>query len=160
MATPKSFGGSCGVLNVGMIVIVFLYAGMGFLGYLKYGAESAGSITLNLPQEEIMSQSIRVLFAIAIFISYGLQCYVPVDIIWNVYLVEKYRDSNNKLVYEMLVRIVVVITTFLLAVAIPRLGLFISLFGAFCLSALGIAFPAIMEICVLWPDKLGPGKIT
>lgn len=58
-----------------------------------------------------MSQSIRVLFAIAIFISYGLQCYVPVDIIWNVYLVEKYRDSNNKLVYEMLVRIVVVITT-------------------------------------------------
>lgn len=47
----------------------------------------------------------------------------------------------------------------LLAVAIPRLGLFISLFGALCLSALGIAFPAIMEICVLWPDKLGPGRM-
>lgn len=24
-----------------------------------------------------------------------------------------------------------------------------------CLSMLGITFPAIMEICVLWPDKLG-----
>ncbi|RZC32498.1 Aa trans domain containing protein [Asbolus verrucosus] len=45
-----------------------------------------------------------------------------------------------------------------LAVSIPMLGLFISLFGAFCLSALGIAFPAIMEICVYWPDKLGPFK--
>lgn len=43
--------------------------------------------------------------------------------------------------------------------AIPRLGLFISLFGALCLSALGIAFPAIMEICVRWPDQLGPGKL-
>lgn len=43
----------------------------------------------------------------------------------------------------------------LLAVAIPRLGLFISLFGALCLSVLGLAFPALMEICVLYPDKLG-----
>lgn len=160
MATPKSFGGAFGVLNVGMTVIVALYAGMGFLGYLKYGGEALGSVTLNLPETDILSRTIRVLFAVAIFISYGLQCYVPVDIIWNVYLVKKYKDSNNKFVYEMLVRIVVVIVTFLLAVAIPRLGLFISLFGALCLSALGIAFPAIMEICVLWPDKLGPGKLT
>lgn len=44
-----------------------------------------------------------------------------------------------------------------LAITIPRLGLFISLFGALCLSALGIAFPAIIEICVLWPDSdFGP----
>lgn len=46
----------------------------------------------------------------------------------------------------------------LLAAAIPRLGLFISLFGAFCLSALGLAFPAIMELCVLYPDQLGTGN--
>ncbi|XP_058816810.1 proton-coupled amino acid transporter-like protein CG1139 [Topomyia yanbarensis] len=160
MKTPKSFGGAFGVLNVGMFVIVFLYAGMGFLGYLKYGETALGSVTLNLPESEWLSQSIRVLFAIAIFISYALQCYVPVDIIWNVYLIDRYKDSNKKFIYEMLVRIVLVIITFLLAVAIPRLGLFISLFGALCLSALGIAFPAIMEICVRWPDKLGPGKIT
>lgn len=159
MATPKSFGGAFGVLNVGMFVIVALYAGMGFVGYWKYGADALGSVTLNLPEMDILSRTIRILFAVAIFISYGLQCYVPVDIIWNVYLVQKYKDSNNKFVYEMLVRIVVVIVTFLLAVAIPRLGLFISLFGALCLSALGIAFPAIMEICVLWPDKLGPGRL-
>lgn len=38
------------------------------------------------------------------------------------------------------------------------LGLFISLFGAFCLSALGIAFPAIMDICVKWPNELGKYK--
>lgn len=45
------------------------------------------------------------------------------------------------------------------AIAIPRLGLFISLVGALCLSMLGIAFPAIIELCVLWPDKLGPLKL-
>lgn len=42
--------------------------------------------------------------------------------------------------------------------AVPRLGLFISLFGALCLSALGMCFPAMMEICVCYPDKLGPGR--
>lgn len=46
-------------------------------------------------------------------------------------------------------------TTVFLAISVPRLALFISLFGAFCLSVLGIAFPSIMEICVLYPDKLG-----
>ena len=51
MKTPKSFGGTFGVLNIGMTVITVLYAAMGFLGYLKYGSESEGSITLNLPQE-------------------------------------------------------------------------------------------------------------
>lgn len=46
-----------------------------------------------------------------------------------------------------------------LAISVPRLSLFISLFGALCLSVLGIAFPAIIEICVLWPDNdFGPFK--
>lgn len=43
----------------------------------------------------------------------------------------------------------------LLAISVPELGLFISLFGALCLSVLGISFPSLMEICVLYPDKWG-----
>lgn len=53
MKTPKSFGGSTGVLNRSMFVIVILYVGMGLFGYLKYGSKSAGSITLNLPTKEL-----------------------------------------------------------------------------------------------------------
>lgn len=41
-------------------------------------------------------------------------------------------------------------STVLLAVAIPQLDLFISLFGALCLSGLGLAFPAIIQICTFW----------
>lgn len=32
----------------------------------------------------------------------------------------------------------------------PELDLFISLFGALCLSALGLAFPAIIQTCTYW----------
>ena len=38
---------------------------------------------------------------------------------------------------------------------VPMLGLIISLFGALCLSVLGIAFPALIEMCTLWPNNLG-----
>jgi solute carrier family 36 (proton-coupled amino acid transporter) len=58
----------------------------------------------------------------------------------------------------LVLRLVVTVFTFLIAAAVPHLGLFISLFGAFCLSILGLAFPAIMEICVLWPNNLGKGN--
>lgn len=36
------------------------------------------------------------------------------------------------------------------AAAVPELDLFISLFGALCLSALGLAFPAIIQSCTYW----------
>ncbi|XP_077301655.1 proton-coupled amino acid transporter-like protein acs [Arctopsyche grandis] len=158
MKTPASFGGYFGVLNIGMSVIIVLYVLMGALGYMRYGGDSKDSITLNLPQDEIMSQVVKVIFAIAIFISYGLQCYVPVELIWNTYIKKRVEGSEYKLVYEYILRVALVLATFILAIAIPRLSLFISLFGALCLSAMGIAFPAIMELCVAWPDKFGPYK--
>lgn len=53
METPKSFGGTCGVLNISMVLIITLYVGMGFFGYMKYGSGALGSITLNLPPDEM-----------------------------------------------------------------------------------------------------------
>jgi solute carrier family 36 (proton-coupled amino acid transporter) len=53
MKTPVSFGGSTGVLNRSMVLIIFLYVGLGLLGFLQYGDLSAGSITLNLPDTEM-----------------------------------------------------------------------------------------------------------
>lgn len=41
-----------------------------------------------------------------------------------------------------------------IAAGIPFIGLFISLVGALCISVLGLVCPALMEICVLYKDKL------
>lgn len=51
MKTPEDFGGTTGVLNTGMIIVACLYTSVGFFGYLKYGDDVKGSITLNLPAE-------------------------------------------------------------------------------------------------------------
>jgi proton-coupled amino acid transporter len=53
MKEPQHFGGPCGVLNIAMMIIVFLYLGMGFFGYLNYGDSIEATITLNLPSNEM-----------------------------------------------------------------------------------------------------------
>lgn len=47
----------------------------------------------------------------------------------------------------------------ILAIAIPNLALFISLFGAFCLSSLGLAYPAIIEVATFWKTTHGSKKV-
>ena len=49
MRTPVDMKGWNGVLNTAMTIVACLYIAVGFYGYLKYGENVAGSITLNLP---------------------------------------------------------------------------------------------------------------
>lgn len=51
MKNPKLFDNIYGVLNMGMLVVIFGYTGIGFIGYLKYGEDVKGSLSLNLPQD-------------------------------------------------------------------------------------------------------------
>jgi len=52
MRTPEAFGGWFGVIDLAMTVAMVLYAAVGFYGYLRFGADVQGSITLNLPCHE------------------------------------------------------------------------------------------------------------
>lgn len=53
MTTPKSFGGYFGILNQGMTAIVVMYIAVGFFGFIKYGSAAKGSVTLNLPKDQM-----------------------------------------------------------------------------------------------------------
>jgi proton-coupled amino acid transporter len=53
MKSPRHFLGLGGVLNQGMAGVTLIYILLGFLGYLKYGETTEGSITLNLPVDEM-----------------------------------------------------------------------------------------------------------
>lgn len=83
MRDPQAFAGACGVLNTGMILVGSLYLAMGFFGYLKYGQAvmDFGSITLNLPTSP-MNETVKLMFALAIFLTFALQFYVPINILW------------------------------------------------------------------------------
>jgi proton-coupled amino acid transporter len=53
MRRPKDMLGWNGVLNTSMGLVVALYVGMGFFGYLKFGENITSSITLNLPPSDM-----------------------------------------------------------------------------------------------------------
>ncbi|XP_019875991.1 proton-coupled amino acid transporter-like protein pathetic isoform X2 [Aethina tumida] len=155
MRNPQDFGGWNGVLNTGMVIVASLYTAIGFFGYLKYGDQAVlGSVTLLLPADEILAQSVRLMMAIAIFLSYSLQFYVPFNIVWPS-VKKHFEDERSIRLAEYATRTFLVFVTFALAIAIPNLGAVISLVGAFSSSALALIFPPLIEIITFWPDKLG-----
>lgn len=53
MKKPQHFLGCPGVLNIAMTAVALLYGFVGFCGYLQFGDEVRGSLTLNLPKDEV-----------------------------------------------------------------------------------------------------------
>ncbi|KAL7306929.1 hypothetical protein TKK_0001088 [Trichogramma kaykai] len=155
MANPRHFIGCPGVLNISMSVVITLYAAMGVFGYLSFGECAKASITLNLPEGEILGQLVQFLISIAILLTYGLQFFVPLEIIWNSI---KHKFSHRwEVLGETVMRIFMVLLTVSVAMLVPDLDPFISLVGAVFFSVLGICIPAIIETISCWEAHLGVG---
>ncbi|KAF2359652.1 Amino acid transporter transmembrane domain [Trinorchestia longiramus] len=144
MQHPEDLGGYNGVLNTGMILVTCLYIGMGFFGYLKYGELVQGSITLNLPKEEPLAMSISLIFVVAIFLTYALMLYVPVELTWP-HLVARFARYTRRKNTVYFFRAGLVLITLLFAALIPHIGLFISLVGAMASSTLALIFPPMLH---------------
>lgn len=53
MKHPQHFLQPFGVANVAICFITIMYTIVGFFGYATYGPETKGSVTLNLPNDEL-----------------------------------------------------------------------------------------------------------
>lgn len=149
MTKKQDMLGWRGVLNVSMITIACLYISMGFFGYLKYGENVASSITLNLPQNDILAQSALLMFSLAIFFSYALQFYVVMDIIGPNIIKPRVSDRMY-LTVDYLTRIFITIFTLGLAATVPWLDLLVSLLGAVKMSTLSLMAPALIDSTAHW----------
>lgn len=167
-----------GVLNTAMILVTIMYYSVGFFGYMKYGSDCQASITLNLPVENIIFQSVKLCFAVAVFITFNLQFMVGCDILWgyifrsskflqglnqtntlltcngdpNVTSKDSKNHANAKLfIIENTFRSIIIVFTFAVAMVVPRIDLFISLIGALASSTLAIMVPILLDLTVFWP---------
>ncbi|KAG8304141.1 hypothetical protein J6590_101561, partial [Homalodisca vitripennis] len=157
MKKPQHFLGCPGVLNVAMTVLVFIYTIMGFFGYLKYGEETAGSISLNL-NSSVIGEVVKVLVALNVLCSYGLCFCVPSEIVWRK-LNPRVREENKTRAYYTM-RILMILSAVVVACALPDLEPFVGLCGAICYSTLGLLFPSVIDLVTFWEDKeyMGPGR--
>lgn len=152
MSTPRHFLGLCGVLNQGMSGVALVYILLGFLGYVKYGSEAKGSITLNLPVDEIPAQIVLVLIGLAVFFTFGLCLFVCVEIGWS-FIKDKFTKRPTLINYMM--RTILVTASVLLAVAVPKIGPFVGIIGAFFFSILGLLLPVFIEFATFWEQGFG-----
>ncbi|GAB0094803.1 proton-coupled amino acid transporter-like protein CG1139 [Sergentomyia squamirostris] len=156
MTKPQHFLGCPGVLNTAMITVIVLYAVMGFFGYVRFGDIVEGSITLNLPQDEPVAQVAQILIALAILFTFGLQFYVPMDILWRKIKDRIPKEKHN--ISQIVIRTGIILICSAVAAAVPNLEPFISLVGSLFFSTLGLLVPAIVETIFKWPN-LGPLKL-
>jgi len=143
MKRSSEMKGWNGVLNTGMILVSCSYMAVGFYGYLKYGEHVKGSITLNLPYDDWLAILVKAMMSLAIFFSYALQFHVPLSIINT--SISNRISPHYHLRAEYLLRMVLVLMTFILSACIPQLGLFISLVGSLSSSTIALIAPPIID---------------
>ncbi|XP_036369659.1 proton-coupled amino acid transporter 1 isoform X1 [Octopus sinensis] len=144
MRNPQDFPGWTGILNLGMTIVVCLYASLGFYGYLSFADSIEGSITLNLPSNWWYT-SVKLLFAVSIFISYGIQFYVPMNLLSSP-IRERFGSTKYSQIIDHALRVILICALTGFASCIPHLDLLIALIGAFASSGLALIFPPIIEM--------------
>lgn len=99
------------------------------------------------------AQIVKVLIALAVFCTFGLQFYVCLEIGWDAI---KANFPNRPTLANYTMRTVLVMSAVLLAVAVPTISPFIGLIGAFCFSVLGLLCPVFIEMVTYWDEGFGP----
>ncbi|CAG9823068.1 unnamed protein product [Phaedon cochleariae] len=145
------FVGCPGVLNMGMSVIVTVFAAMGSFGYVAFGDKTEATITQNLPSEDIMAQVVQASISTSVFFTFMLQYYVPTDITMR--RLRPLVPQRHLPVAEVIARALLVVSIVAIAAAAGHhLGPLIDLAGSIFLATLGFLVPALLDIIVNWGD--------
>ncbi|KAK1786112.1 hypothetical protein P4O66_017846 [Electrophorus voltai] len=134
-------------LNIGMAIVIVLYVSLATLGYLHFGDDIKGSITLNLPHDTWSNLLVKVLYSFGVFVSFAIQFFVPAEIL--VPVVCKNISEPWRYTADLFTRALLATLTCVVAVLVPRLDLVISLVGAVSSSALALVFPPLVELVAM-----------
>ncbi|GIY74761.1 hypothetical protein CDAR_611261 [Caerostris darwini] len=136
------------ILIGAMTAVTVMYIVFGSVGYVKYGSDVEPSITFNLPIGGF-SEAIRLIFALAILLSYPLQMHVPFTFILP-FLKKKifYRHWNKRLdiIVDLVLRMILVSITFGIAVWCgSMLDILMAFIGSLASSLLALVLPPLIH---------------
>ncbi|KAL6737150.1 hypothetical protein Aduo_010820 [Ancylostoma duodenale] len=147
---PEDMLGWTGVLTTGMSLVTIVYTYCGFFGYITYGENVQGSITLNLPDTGV-NIAVKILLIFVVFLGNVLQMYVIIEMLWPPLrnrLEMRKKSETVILGLEYLFRVGVVCFAMLWAIAIPNLDEIIPLVGITAGMLLSLIIPSIVDLIV------------
>ncbi|KAF7635812.1 Aa_trans domain-containing protein [Meloidogyne graminicola] len=153
---PSQMVGIFGILSIGLFFVSLVLAMSGFLGFIAFGQNVRGSITLNLPQNNIQFSILRLALTIVIYLGFVIQMYVIVDMFWPLLckkLEKKRRNifNNFKLFIELGLRTFLIIIT---TIVVPNLEEIIPLVGVTTGMLLAFLIPSLLDILTWLPIRI------
>ncbi|XP_047324548.1 amino acid transporter AVT1I-like [Impatiens glandulifera] len=126
------------VLFVCFSLCTICYASIAVLGYLMFGSSLQSQITLNLPTNKISSRIAIYTTLVNPISKYALMVTPIVSAIEN-----QIPPHYSKRLSRVLIRTTLVLSTVLVAIAVPFFGELMSLVGAFLSVSASIIFPCL-----------------
>ncbi|KAK1383617.1 Vacuolar amino acid transporter 1 [Heracleum sosnowskyi] len=114
------------------------YSSMAVFGYLMFGADVQSEITLNLPKSKVGSKIAIYTTLVNPIAKYALMVTPIVHSIES-----RFRSYCNKRSFSLLIRITLLISTIVVALAVPFFELLMSLVGAFLSMSASIILPCM-----------------
>ncbi|XAR71249.1 hypothetical protein NMG60_11028424 [Bertholletia excelsa] len=155
MRNQKQFSN---VLLVCFVVCTITYASIAVLGYMMFGSKIESQITLNLPTENISSEVAIYTILVTPIAKFALTVTPIVNFIEN-----GLPRSSNRRPASLLVRIALLVSSVVVALALPFFGSLVSLVGAFLSTTASILLPCVcylkisgacrrfgVEVVVIW----------
>ena len=148
MKEPKAYGF---VLDIGYICVTMLFLAFGVIGYTGFGDQlDPNAITLNLPQDSMVTHVTQFLLVVSIFCTYPVQMFPVIAILEGLLFTKipfcQKQTGRAKESYRNLFRTVLVIITSFVAITIPYFSLFASLIGALGSSSLAFIMPCVFHL--------------
>ncbi|XP_038112900.1 proton-coupled amino acid transporter-like protein pathetic isoform X2 [Culex quinquefasciatus] len=151
MRHPQNFLGFRGVVVQAIALLTVLYNVTGFFGYLRYGDDVKATVTLNLPTENGVAESTRLLAGLAVLFSMGLCFYVPMDIIWR--WLENRIPPAKRNITQISMRFGILLVLTAITMGVPDLVPFVGFAGSFCSGNLVVLIPVVLDLVFRWPTQ-------
>jgi len=156
MRNQEDYMGCNGVLLTSMYLVLILYECLGFYGYLRFGAHVHATISVDLPHEPLYI-ALKILFPLVIFVSYAVQYFVIVDIVYlhpdNGLISKVASNGRSTLLWEYVFRISISILTIIFALVVPMLGSLMELVGALLGMTLSVTLPHAIVLLVRYSEN-------
>lgn len=150
MKTPQDFLGCSGIAYVAIIFLTSINTLIGVSGAMRYGNETKGSVSLNLPKDEALSITSQLLMSISIVLTFGLVFQYFMGILWN-HLEHRIIQKRHN-ISKVAVRFVIMVFMVIFALVIPNIEVLITIVGSIVSSSLSFIFPSAIQTVFIYPN--------